>query len=110
MKKTDLYTKIVLTVIAVFLGVLVFKDVSFVTKAQANDLNLSDLKIEQAEKDEDITLFIYENSEIEKPFSYEGFSWERNECKIGREDMPKYIITSKTGKDYNDIKIRRWVK
>lgn len=34
--KTDLYTKVVLTVIAVFLGIIAVRDVDFVTKAQAN--------------------------------------------------------------------------
>jgi len=33
--KTDLYTKIVLTVIAIFLGVLVFQNITIVTTAQA---------------------------------------------------------------------------
>ena len=33
--KTDLYTKIVLTVIAVFLGVIVFQNISLVPTAQA---------------------------------------------------------------------------
>lgn len=37
----DLYTKIVLTAIAVFLGVLVFQNVSFVEKAQAAPLHLT---------------------------------------------------------------------
>lgn len=43
--KTDLYTKIVLTVIAVFLGIIVFKDINFVAKAQANELDLSAIKV-----------------------------------------------------------------
>lgn len=33
--KTDLYTKVVLTAIAIFLGILVFQNVTFVTPAQA---------------------------------------------------------------------------
>lgn len=36
--KIDLYTKIVLTILTVFVGILVFRDVDFVTKAQANEL------------------------------------------------------------------------
>ena len=103
MKKTDLYTKIVLTVIAVSLSVIAFKDINFVTKAQANDLNLSDLKIEQAESREDITLFIYENSEIDDPFT--SFS---ETCRISIRDIPKYIITSKTGKGYSGMEVERW--
>lgn len=38
---TDLYTKVVLTVIAVFLGVIVFRDIAFVEKAQAAPLHLT---------------------------------------------------------------------
>ncbi len=34
--KTDLYTKVVLTVIAVFLGIIAVRDIDFVTKAHAN--------------------------------------------------------------------------
>ena len=33
--KTDLYTKAILTIIAVFLGILVFQNVNIVTPAQA---------------------------------------------------------------------------
>lgn len=40
--KTDLYTKIVLTVIAIFLGAIVVKDINIVSKAQAGEvINLS---------------------------------------------------------------------
>ncbi|SBW07162.1 hypothetical protein [uncultured Dysgonomonas sp.] len=93
--KTDLYTKIVLTVIAIFLGVLIIKDVDFVTKAQAKpaDLDLSALKIEKAESEDEkeMTFFIYENSKIQKPFSVDNY--ER--CEIGYKNVPTYIITNK---------------
>jgi hypothetical protein len=64
--KTDLYTKIVLTAIAVFLGIIIVKDIDFVSKAQASEV--VNLNAEKA-VDEDITFFIYENSKIERPFS-----------------------------------------
>lgn len=35
---TDLYTKVILTVIAVFLGIIVVRDISFVEKAQATSV------------------------------------------------------------------------
>jgi hypothetical protein len=91
--KTDLYTKIVLTVIAIFLGVLIIKDVDFVTKAQASDLDLSALKIEQtASADEnEMTFFIYENSKIAKPFSIDNYEY----CWISIKDIPTHIITNK---------------
>ncbi|HMM04833.1 MULTISPECIES: hypothetical protein [unclassified Dysgonomonas] len=93
--KTDLYTKIVLTVIAIALVGNLLKDVDFVTKAQAKpvDLDLSALKIEKAESDDDkeMTFFIYENSKIRRSFSVDNY--ER--CEIGYKDVPIYIITSK---------------
>jgi len=41
--KTDVYTKIVLTAIAIFLGILVFQNMNFVTSAQANTTELPTL-------------------------------------------------------------------
>ncbi|MDR3056900.1 MAG: hypothetical protein LBU84_02005 [Prevotella sp.] len=91
--KTDLYTKIVLTVIAVFLGIIIVKDVEFVSKAQASEVvNLN------AEKtaEEDITFFIYENSKIQEPFSSSSYG----ACRIGEKDIPTHIVTTK--------KVGRW--
>lgn len=94
--KTDLYTKIVLTVIAIFLGVIVFRNIDFVPKAHANELDLSDLTIEQG-TDAETTLFIYENSTIQTPVR--GYS----DGRISRgDDAPKYIITNKTGRISRD--------
>lgn len=107
--KTDLYTKIVLTVIAIFLGVLIIKDVDFVTKAQAKsaDLDLSALKIEQAESadEKEMTFFIYENSKIDKPFtnSYSGYEY----CIINYKDVPSYIITNVKPKEYSYERINK---
>ena len=96
--KTDLYTKIVLTVIAIFLGVLIIKDVDFVTKAQAKpaDLDLSALKIEKAETadEKEITFFIYENDALRKGFSNNSYGSASIDSFY---DKPKYIITNKKG-------------
>lgn len=95
--KTDLYTKIVLTVIAVALTANLLKDVDFVTKAHAGELDLSNMKIEKAANandDGEITFFIYENSKIEKPFSNDGYSWNNNKCRIGVKDIPSHIIAN----------------
>ncbi|WP_029902327.1 hypothetical protein [Prevotella sp. 10(H)] len=93
--KTDLYTKIVLTVIAVFLAVIIIKDVDFVSKAQASPVNLdlSALNVEKAEgaEENEMTFFIYENSKIERPFSK---SLYYDECYINYNDVPTYIITN----------------
>ena len=88
--KTDLYTKIVLTVIAVALVAHLLKDISFVTKAQANELDLSALKAEDRSDDEGTVFFIYENSSISTPVAY-GSGY------INNDDRPKYIITNKKG-------------
>lgn len=88
--KTDLYTKIVLTVIAIFLGVIVFRNIDIVPKAHANELDLSGLTIEQG-TDAETTLFIYENSRISTPIS------QFQTGRISGSDNPKYIITNKTG-------------
>lgn len=91
-QKTDLYTKIVLTVIAIALVANVLKDFNFVTKAHANELDLSGLTIEQS-TDAETTLFIYENSAIETPIK--GY----NSGYINTSyDSPKYIITNTTGR------------
>ncbi|MFT4223765.1 hypothetical protein [Dysgonomonas sp.] len=93
--KTDLYTKIVLTVIAVALTANLLKDIDFVTKAHAGEkeIDLSALKIEKAanaNNDEDITLFIYENSNISEPFSASNYE----NCRISYKDIPSHIITN----------------
>ncbi len=74
--KTDLYTKIVLTVIAVFLAILIIKDVDFVTKAQANpvDLDLSALNIEKATSEEGTTFYIYENDKLSGGFGSKKYT------------------------------------
>lgn len=86
--KIDLYTKIVLTVIAVFLGIIIVKDTDFVSKAQAGEV--VNLNAEKA-AEEDITFFIYENSKIQEPFSSETV----NSCRIGYKDIPTHIVTTK---------------
>ena len=99
--KTDLYTKIVLTVIAVFLGILIVKDIDLVSKAQASPANidLSALNIEKAESSDEneMTFFIYENSKIDRPFTNEDYY--RNACLIGIKDVPSHIITNIKIKD-----------
>jgi hypothetical protein len=64
--KTDLYTKIILTVIAIALTANLVKDIDFVSKAKAGEV--VNLNAEKA-AEEDITFFIYDNSKIERPFS-----------------------------------------
>ena len=86
--KADLYTKIVLTVIAVALTANLIKDIDFVSKAQASEV--VNLNAEKA-AEEDITFFIYENSKINSPFSSKNY--ER--CTIDRKDIPTHIITTK---------------
>jgi hypothetical protein len=86
--KTDLYTKIVLTAIAVFLGIIIVKDMDFVSKAQAGEV--VNLNTEKA-AEEDITFFIYENSKIYRPFSSSNY----NECQININDIPTHIATTK---------------
>lgn len=92
--KTDLYTKIVLTVIAVALLGNLLKDTDFVTKAHAGELDLSASAMEKAadEDDGEITFFVYENNMIDKPFSKDNYK----ECEISKEDVPTHIITTKT--------------
>lgn len=86
--KTDLYTKIVLTVIAITLIGLLVKDVNFVSKATANELDLSGLRIEEATDEVEVTYFIFENSKLRSPFGNRG--------KVDTYyDVPTYIITTK---------------
>lgn len=86
--KTDLYTKIVLTVIAIGLTANLIKDMDFVSKAQAGEV--VNLNAEKA-AEEDITFFIYENEKIQEPFS----SNNTGTCKISYKDIPTHIITTK---------------
>ena len=106
--KTDLYTKIVLTVIAVALTLNLIKDINFVSKAQAGEVvNLN------AEKtaEEDITFFVYDNDKILGGFGskeYPQKSWSFGSRSMRSKDLnkayieegydfPKYIITNKKG-------------
>ena len=86
--KTDLYTKIVLTVIAITLIGLLVKDINFVSKATANELDLSGLRIEEATDEDEVSYFIYENSKLRNPFS------KRNGRVDSFYDAPIYIITT----------------
>jgi len=103
--KTDLYTKIVLTVIAVFLGIIIVKDVDFVSKVQASEV--VNLNAEKA-AEEDITFFIYENSKIKQPFSNNGTSWENGLCEIGNKDIPTHIVTTKKAGKNTGVAIKRY--
>ncbi|WP_029902325.1 hypothetical protein [Prevotella sp. 10(H)] len=106
--KTDLYTKIVLTVIAIALVGNLVKDVDFVSKAQASPVNLdlSTLNIEKAEgaEENEMTFFIYENSKIERPFSK---SLYYDECYINYNDVPTYIITNLKPNRNRNINIKK---
>lgn len=102
--KVDLYTKVVLTILTIFVGILVFKDVDLVSKAKASELDLSGIKVEDASSDGETTFFIYENDKIEKPF---GKSYEGHECKIAFDDIPTYIITNKRGGKYSTLTLRK---
>lgn len=90
--KTDLYTKIVLTVIAIALTANLIKDIDFVSKAQAGEV--VNLNAEKA-AEEDITFFIYENEKIERPFSSRYY----DECRVGYRDIPTHIVTTRKVKD-----------
>lgn len=105
--KTDLYTKIVLTAIAVFLGIIVLKDTSLSSKASANKIDLSALDIEKTIDDEGTTFFIYENSKISEPFSNKGYSRQKTECEISYDDIPTYIITNKKALEFSSVKIKK---
>ncbi|MDU1891788.1 MAG: hypothetical protein E6767_13965 [Dysgonomonas sp.] len=114
--KTDIYTKIVLTVIAIALVGILIKDIDFVTKAQASEPGLSVAKIEKSKNNnEDVTFFVYENDELVGGFGKEkyteytfntsnpslkskGYSSDSKYEKayINKYyDTPKYIITTK---------------
>lgn len=114
--KTDLYTKIVLTVIAVALTANLLKDVDFVTKAHAGEkeIDLSALKIERAANasdDGEVTFFIYENEALTGGFGKTEYVKQRklyfsptmgskdiSQAYIEKDyDMPKYVITTKKG-------------
>ncbi|MDR3056901.1 MAG: hypothetical protein LBU84_02010 [Prevotella sp.] len=102
--KADLYTKIVLTVIAVALTANLIKDIDFVSKAQAGEV--VNLNAEKA-AEEDITFFIYENDKIKQPFSKTGYSWYKDECEISYADIPTHIITTKKIKKDSYEKIKK---
>lgn len=106
--RTDLYTKIILTVIAVALIVNLIKDINFVSKAHAGEVvNLN------AEKtaEEDVTFFVYENDNLLGGFGSNEYPQKRwsfgspsmrskdvNKAYIEEGyDFPKYIITNKKG-------------
>lgn len=121
--KNDLYTKIVLTVIAIALTANLLKDVDFVTKAHAGEkeIDLSALRIEKAantNNDGEMTFFIYENDKLtggfgnakyidqssrtsSPHFSTKNFANDNDAYKKAyinqMYDMPKYIITTKKG-------------
>ena len=102
--KTDLYTKIILTAIAIFLAMIAFKDINFVSKAQASPLDLSGMKVEDVSDDEGTTFFVYENEKIEKPFDA---NYNYDECEIYFKDVPTHIITNKKVRSYSSIKIKK---
>jgi len=86
--KSDAYTKIVLTVIAVFLGIIIVRDTDVVSKAHANEMDLSGLKIENSSSANDQVFYIYENSKLTNDArSYRNGS-------ISKSDVPLYIITN----------------
>lgn len=90
--KADIYTKIVLTVIAIALVGILVKDMNLVTKAHATEtpIDLSTLNIEKVEDDKGTTFFIYENSKLKYPFK-----GRYNSSSIHGDDIPTYIITNK---------------
>jgi len=112
--KTDLYTKIVLTVIAVALTGNLIKDIDFVSKAHAGEADLSAVKMEKAEsvvEDGEITYYIYENARLNSGFGTTKYVEKRystlspsmrikdiTQAYIEKDyDLPKYIITTKKG-------------
>ena len=108
--KTDLYTKVVLTAIAIFLGIIIVKDIDFVSKAQAGEvINLSEFKTENLENEE-TTFYIYENDKLFSGFGkteYPRTRYSNSSVMIKKDvnqayieekyDFPQYIITTKTG-------------
>ena len=77
--KTDIYTKIVLTIIAIFLGVLVFQNTTLITTAKADtttaapapipssaqsapvDVNITHINGKDLLDDQTIPVYIYKN-------------------------------------------------
>lgn len=97
MKAKDLYTKIVLTIIAITLVVHLLKDVDLITKANATSPSVPSLNVNQtANIDRDITFYIYENESLHEGFGFSSLF--RDRAKVDPYyDVPKYIITTKTG-------------
>lgn len=116
--KTDIYTKVILTAIAVFLGVIIVKDVDFITKAHAGELDLSNMRIEQAanaNNDREVTFYIYENDKLTGGFGnskYNESSYYSESPYLSNKpndamnktayinqvyDIPKYIVTTRKG-------------
>lgn len=107
--KTDLYTKIVLTVIAIALTANLIKDIDFVSKAQAGEV--VNLNAEKAENMEETTFYIYENDKLLGGFGSKEYArkrWDYSSPSMDRKDVnkayieegydfPKYIITNKKG-------------
>jgi len=87
--KNDVYTKIVLTVIAVFLGIIIVRDTDVVSKAHANELDLSGLKIENASNAEATTFYVFENSRLNEPVKDSSGGY------ISSSNTPIYVITTK---------------
>lgn len=112
--KTDIYTKIVLTVIAIALTGLLIKDIDLITKVNAAEPDLSVINIEKAQSDEERTFYIYENDKLFGGFGKSEYTddyntstpWirkkdyntEKKKAYINNYyDMPQYIITTKKG-------------
>lgn len=109
--KADLYTKIVLTVIAVALTANLIKDIDFVSKAQAGEV--VNLNAEKAESMEETTFYIYENDKLLGGFGSKKYSnddYHKSSPYISTKydvydkahinkyyDTPQYIITTKKG-------------
>ncbi|PXV69219.1 hypothetical protein CLV62_101488 [Dysgonomonas alginatilytica] len=70
--KTDLYTKTVLTVIAVFLGVLIFQNTSVISTVQANTAATSPTPIPTAIQNTPVDVNIVQVDG--KPVLVEGFN------------------------------------
>ena len=95
----DLYTKTVLTVIAIALIANLLKGSDLVTKAHAKELDLSSLNLEAEASAEGTVFFVFENSRISSPVSTSESKWlgSSTSGNIGDKDIPKYIITNKRG-------------
>nr|WP_297162783.1 hypothetical protein [uncultured Dysgonomonas sp.] len=88
--KTDLYTKTVLTVIAVFLGVLIFQNTSVISTVQANTAATTPTPLPTATQASPVDVNITHIGGIElnisTPFEYEGRKYI-----TAREGLPVYI-------------------